>query len=43
LPGEAVGAPSLEVFKARFHGALGSLSWWVAALPMAGELQLDDC
>jgi len=34
LPREAVGAPSLEVLKARLDGALGSLSWWVAALPM---------
>jgi len=24
---EAVGAPSLEAFKARLYGALGSLSW----------------
>ena len=36
LPRAAVGAPFLEVFKARMDGALGSLSWWVAALPMAG-------
>jgi len=27
LPREAVGAPSLEVLKARLDGALGSLSW----------------
>jgi len=27
LPGEAVGAPTLEVFKARLDGALGSLGW----------------
>ena len=26
LPGEAVDAPSLEVFKARLDGALGSLA-----------------
>ena len=38
----AVGAPSLKVFKARLGGSLGSLSWWVAALPMAGGLPLDD-
>ena len=31
----AVGAPSLEAFKARLDGALGSLSCWVAALPTA--------
>ena len=35
LPREAVHAPSLEVFNARLDGALGSLSWWVAALLMA--------
>jgi len=28
-----VGAPSLEVPKARLDGALGSLSWWGAASP----------
>mgnify|MGYP007083816592 CR=1 FL=1 len=28
LPRELVDAPSLEVFKARLDGALGSLSWW---------------
>ena len=42
LPREAVGAPSLEVFKARLSLSLGSLSWWRAALPMAGELELRD-
>ena len=30
------GAPSLEALKARLDGALGSLSWSGAALPMAG-------
>ena len=30
------GAPSLEALKARLDGALGSLSWWGAALPTAG-------
>mgnify|MGYP001852487072 CR=1 FL=1 len=29
-------APSLEALKARLDGALGSLSWWGAALPTAG-------
>ena len=29
------GAPSLEAHKAKLDGALGSLSWWEAALPMA--------
>jgi len=33
---EAVGAPSLEALKARLDRALGSLSWWGAALRMAG-------
>ena len=35
LSREIVGAPSLETFKARLDGALGSLIQWVAALPMA--------
>jgi len=35
LPREDVDAPSLEGFKARLHGALGSLSWWVTILPTA--------
>jgi len=30
------GAPSLEALEARLDGALGSLSWWGAALPTAG-------
>jgi len=30
------GAPSLEVLMARLDGALGSLGWWLAALPTAG-------
>jgi len=32
-----VGAPSLQALKARWDGALGSLSWWGAALPMARD------
>jgi len=37
LPIEAVdataqGQPSLDMYKARLYGALGSLSWWVATL-----------
>ena len=36
LPREVVDAPSLEMIKARLNEALGSLSWWVAALFMAG-------
>jgi len=31
------GAPSPEVLKGRLGGALGNLSWWVAALPIAGS------
>jgi len=34
-PREAVDAPSLDMFQVRSDGALGSLTWWVAALPMA--------
>ena len=33
LPREDVGAPSLELFKVRLDGALGSLNWWVAPCP----------
>lgn len=33
---EVVGAPYLEVFSASLDGALGSLSWWVATLPITG-------
>ena len=36
LPGEAVVAPSLAVFKARSDGALGSLGWWKGSLPLTG-------
>ena len=42
LPREAVDAPCLEVHKARLDGALGSLSWWEAALPTAERLDLCD-
>ena len=42
LPKEAVDAPSLEAFKARLDVALGSLVWWMATLPVAGGLKLDD-
>lgn len=37
LPREAVDALSLELFKARLNGALGSLLYWRVSLPMAGE------
>ena len=36
LPREVVGAPSLETFKARLEGALGSMIQWMAALPTVG-------
>ena len=38
--------PSLEVFKARLDGALGSLGWYymwrLVALPVVGGLDLHD-
>ena len=40
LPREIVDAPSLEAFKARLNGIVGSLIWWVATLNMAGGLEL---
>ena len=36
LPKEAVGTPSLQVFKARLDVALGSLVCWLATLHIAG-------
>lgn len=36
MPREAVDSSSLEMFKARSDGALGSLMWWVATQPIAG-------
>ena len=42
LPKEAVDAPSLEAFKARLDVALGSLSWWLVTLHIAGRLELCD-
>jgi len=35
-------ALSTEVFKARLDGALVSLIWRAASLPVAGGLELDD-
>jgi len=35
-PSVVMDTPSLEPLKARLDGALGSLSWWGVALPMAG-------
>lgn len=40
LPREVVGAPSLEVLKARLDGTLGRL--WVRTLLMARMLKLHD-
>ena len=37
LPRRAADAPSLEVFKAKLDGALGSLIWWMGSLSMAGS------
>ena len=38
--------PSMEVFKARLDGALGSLGWYemgrLVALPVVGGLELCD-
>ena len=42
LPKEAVDAPSLEAFRARLDVALGSLVWWLATLPVTGDMKLDD-
>ena len=42
LPKEVVDAPSLEAFKARLDVVLDSLVWWLATLPIAGRLKLDD-
>ena len=35
LSREVADAPSLEAFKDGLDGALGSLTWWMAALLMA--------
>ena len=40
MPREVVDVPPLEAHNARLDGTLSSLSWWVAALPTAREL--DD-
>lgn len=37
FPNEFVDVPSLEAIIVSFDGALGSLSWWVAAPLMAGR------
>jgi len=42
LPKEVVDTLSLDAFKARLDVALGSLGCWLATLPVAGGLKLDD-
>ena len=42
LPKEVVDALSLEAFKARLNEALGSLVQWLATLPTAGRLKLNN-
>jgi len=42
VPRKVADAPFLEVLKARLVGALGSLTKWLAPLPVAGRLELDD-
>ena len=46
LPREVLDAPSLEVFKARLDGALGSLGWYgmwrLVALPVIWGLEIHD-
>jgi len=37
-----MGASSLKALNTRLDGALGSLSWWVAALPTAVAVELSD-
>ena len=39
---EVVDAPALEVYESRQDETLGSLIWWVAALPTGERLELDD-
>jgi len=39
LPGEAVAAPSVAVFKARLDGTLSTLVWWKVSPPMAEVLE----
>ena len=43
LPKEVVDAPTPVAFKARLDVALGSLVWWLATMPVAEGLKLDDC
>ena len=40
MPREIVDAPSLETFKVSIDGILSILVWCLAALPMAGGMEL---
>ena len=42
LPKEVMDVPSLDAFNVRLDVALGSLVLWLATLPMAGGLKLND-
>ena len=41
LPRGAAGVSSLEAFKARLNGTLGSLIWWGGIQSLAGGLEPD--
>ena len=40
MPREVVGAPSLDMLKARLDRALSNLVWWEVSLPVARGLEL---
>ena len=40
LPSEAVDVLSLEMFRVRLDGALGSMIWWKLSLALARGLEL---
>ena len=42
LPRKAVVALTLDMFKARWDGGLGSTVWWMATLSMGGGLELCE-
>jgi len=42
LPREAVDVLSLKIFNVRLDGDLGNMIWWVAVMPDADRLELDD-
>ena len=39
---EVADVPSMVTFKVKLDEALGSLIWWVAMLPRAEGLELED-